>query len=289
MKQLKISSKQITTRESAALDKYLNDIGQVELLTPERETELAIEIKKGSEEAFSELVNANLRFVVSVAKQYQNQGLSLGDLINEGNLGLMKAAKRFDEEKGFKFISYAVWWVRQSILQALAEQARIVRLPLNRIGQNNKISKVYAQLEQVYEREPTADEVAAELGISTLDVIDARKSVNEPTLSLDKSFQQGEDGRLQDTIPNDDERPDSSMVNISLRSELESYMSTVLNEREEQVIREYFGVGAKTQRTLEEIGSDMGLTRERVRQVKEKSLEKLRAKCTDMWKNKFSE
>lgn len=286
MRQLKIS-KQITNRENASLDKYLHEIGQVKLLTSDEEVTLAVQIREGNEAALERLVNANLRFVVSVAKQYQNQGLSLGDLINEGNLGLMKAANRFDEKRGFKFISYAVWWIRQSILQALAEQARLVRLPLNQVGAHNKINRVWSELEQIYEREPTPEEVANEMQISQLDVINARKTSSEPTVSLDRNFQQGEEGRLQDTLPNDDEKPDNNLVRGSQRTELISFIG-ILSEREQQVLLTYFGIGCSPM-TLEEIGNRFNLTRERVRQIKEKAVKRLRKSCDKRWVGRFSD
>lgn len=291
MKQIKIN-KQISSRGSAALDTYLNEIGTIELLRPEREIELAVKIndKKNSEDALGELVNANLRFVVSVAKQFQNQGLSLGDLISEGNFGLIKAAKRFDEKKGFKFISYAVWWIRQSILQAISEQSKIIRIPLNKIGQVNKINKTCIHLEQKFEREPTADEVAEYLGVSASDVVDAKKTINDTLISLDKGFQQGEDTKLQDTLPNDGDRPDFELDNESLRKDLEKLFSSTLTKREAMVIELYYGLRREeTLKTLEEIGNIMSLTRERVRQIKEKALLKLRNVCKDKkWRDILS-
>lgn len=286
MRQLKIS-KQITNRESLSLDRYLHEIGQVDLLSPDDEVDLAKRIREGDEKALERLVNANLRFVVSVAKQYQNQGLSLGDLINEGNLGLMKAANRFDEKRGFKFISYAVWWIRQSILQALAEQARLVRLPLNQVGSHNKINRVWSDLEQIYEREATPEEVANEMQLPQLEVINARKTSNEPTISLDRNFQQGEEGRLQDTLSNEDKKPDSDLVNESLRKELLSFLD-FLSEREKQVLVCYYGIGRSVM-TLEEIGNEIGLTRERVRQIKEKGLKRLRRSCDKEWIGRFGD
>jgi RNA polymerase primary sigma factor len=269
------SSKQITTRESQSLDRYLQEIGRVELLDPEEEIELARRIKKGDQKALEKLTKANLRFVVSVAKQYQNQGLSLGDLINEGNLGLIKAAKRFDETRGFKFISYAVWWIRQSILQALAEQSRIVRLPLNRVGALNKIGKAFSTLEQEYEREPSASELAEELDMSLFEVADTLK-ISGRHLSMDAPFVQGEDNRLLDVIQ--DERapmPDHILIRESLSKEVERALNT-LTEREAEVIRLYFGLGREHSLTLEEIGEKFQLTRERVRQIKEKAIRRLR-------------
>jgi len=268
-------SKQYTNRESQSLDKYLQEIGKVELLTPEEEIDLARRIKKGDQKALEKLTKANLRFVVSVAKQYQNQGLSLGDLINEGNLGLIKAAKRFDETRGFKFISYAVWWIRQSILQALAEQSRIVRLPLNRVGALNKIGKAFSTLEQEFEREPSASELAEELDMSLFEVADTLK-ISGRHLSMDAPFAQGEDNRLLDVIQ--DERtplPDNELMRESLSKEVERALNT-LTDREAEVIRLYFGLGREHSLTLEEIGEKFQLTRERVRQIKEKAIRRLR-------------
>ncbi|GIV40367.1 MAG: RNA polymerase sigma factor RpoD [Thermonema sp.] len=274
MRQLKIS-KQITNRESQSLDKYLQEIGKVDLLTPEEEVELAKRIREGDQVALEKLTKANLRFVVSVAKQYQNQGLSLGDLINEGNLGLIKAAQRFDETRGFKFISYAVWWIRQSILQALAEQSRIVRLPLNRVGSLNKISKTYSELEQRYEREPSPEELAEELDVSPDEVIDTLK-ISGRHVSVDAPFVQGEENSLLDVLENDsEESPDTGLVNESLRREIQRALST-LSEREADVITLYFGLNGEHPLTLEEIGERFNLTRERVRQIKEKAIRRLR-------------
>jgi len=268
-------TKQYTNRESQSLDKYLQEIGKVDLLTPEQEIELAIRIKKGDQVALESLTKANLRFVVSVAKQYQNQGLSLGDLINEGNLGLIKAAKRFDETRGFKFISYAVWWIRQSILQALAEQSRIVRLPLNRVGALNKIGKAYSNLEQEFEREPSATELASELDMDITEVADTLK-ISGRHVSMDAPFAQGEDNRLLDVIQNDQQpTPDFSLMSESLRAEIERALST-LTEREAEVIKLYFGLNKEHSLTLEEIGERFNLTRERVRQIKEKAIRRLR-------------
>lgn len=268
-------TKQYTNRESQSLDKYLQEIGKVELLTPEQEIELAIEIKKGDQIALEKLVKANLRFVVSVAKQYQNQGLSLGDLINEGNLGLIKAAKRFDETRGFKFISYAVWWIRQSILQALAEQSRIVRLPLNRVGALNKIGRAYSNLEQEYEREPNANELASELAMDITEVSDALK-ISGRHVSVDAPFSQGEDNRLIDVLENDEQpSPDYTLMSDSLRNEIERALST-LTDREAEVIKLYYGLNKEHSLTLEEIGEKFNLTRERVRQIKEKAIRRLR-------------
>ncbi len=274
MRQLKIS-KQITNRESQSLDKYLQEIGKVDLLTPDEEVELAKRIKEGDQLALERLTKANLRFVVSVAKQYQNQGLTLGDLINEGNLGLIKAAQRFDETRGFKFISYAVWWIRQSILQALAEQSRIVRLPLNRVGSLNKISKTFSELEQKYEREPSPDELAEVLEITTNEVVDTLK-ISGRHISMDAPFIQGEENSLLDVLENDGEQtPDSELINDSLRREVQRALST-LTQREADVITQYFGLNGETAMTLEEIGEKFTLTRERVRQIKEKAIRRLR-------------
>ncbi len=270
-------TKQYTNRESQSLDKYLQEIGKYELLTPEEEVELAKKIKKGGVEgqrALERLVKANLRFVVSVAKQYQNQGLTLGDLINEGNLGLIKAATRFDETKGFKFISYAVWWIRQSILQALAEQSRIVRLPLNRVGALNKIGKKFSELEQKFEREPTTTELAEQLDMTVQDIQETIKIAGRH-LSVDQPLPQNEDNRLLDVIPNDQQpAPDYQLIQESLRIEIENLLTT-LPEREAQVIRLFYGIGC-AQLTLEEIGEKFNLTRERVRQIKEKAIRRLR-------------
>lgn len=274
MRQLKIS-KQITNRESQSLDKYLQEIGKVDLLTPDEEVELAKRIREGDQVALEKLTKANLRFVVSVAKQYQNQGLSLGDLINEGNLGLIKAAQRFDETRGFKFISYAVWWIRQSILQALAEQSRIVRLPLNRVGSLNKISKTFSELEQRYEREPSPDELAEVLDVTTAEVVDTMK-ISGRHVSMDAPFVQGEENSLLDVLENDtEETPDSGLMNDSLRREVQRALST-LTQREADVISLYFGLNGEHSMTLEEIGEKFNLTRERVRQIKEKAIRRLR-------------
>lgn len=267
-------TKQYTNRESQSLDKYLQEIGKVDLLTPEEEIDLARRIKKGDERALERLVKANLRFVVSVAKQYQNQGLSLGDLINEGNLGLIKAGKRFDETRGFKFISYAVWWIRQSILQALAEQSRIVRLPLNRVGALNKIGKKFSELEQEFEREPTAAELAEQLDMSLFEVAETLK-ISGRHLSVDAPFAQGEDNRLLDVLHNDQPPPDFSLMTESLKIEVRRALGT-LSEREATVLRKYFGIDTEHPLTLEEIGEEFGLTRERVRQIKEKAIRRLR-------------
>ncbi len=274
MRQLKIS-KQITNRESQSLDKYLQEIGKVDLLTPDEEVELAKRIKDGDQIALEKLTKANLRFVVSVAKQYQNQGLSLGDLINEGNLGLIKAAQRFDETRGFKFISYAVWWIRQSILQALAEQSRIVRLPLNRVGSLNKISKTFSELEQKYEREPSPEELADVLEVTTAEVVDTMK-ISGRHVSMDAPFVQGEENSLLDVLENDgEEMPDQGLMTDSLRREVQRALST-LTQRESDVITLYFGLNGEHAMTLEEIGEKFNLTRERVRQIKEKAIRRLR-------------
>lgn len=267
--------KQFTYRESQSLDKYLQEIGKVDLLTAEEEIELAIKIKEGDKKALEKLTKANLRFVVSVAKQYQNQGLSLGDLINEGNLGLIKAGKRFDETRGFKFISYAVWWIRQSILQALAEQSRIVRLPLNRVGALNKIGKAYSNLEQEFEREPSADELADELDMDVKEVTDTLK-ISSKHVSVDAPFSQGEENRLLDVIKNDEQpSPDNMLLSESLKTEIASALSS-LPEREAEVLRLYYGIETEHSMTLEEIGEKFNLTRERVRQIKEKAIRRLR-------------
>ena len=268
-------SKQFTNRDSHSLDKYLQEIGKVDLLTPDQEIDYSIKIKHGDQVALEKLVKANLRFVVSVAKQYQNQGLSLGDLINEGNLGLIKAAKRFDETRGFKFISYAVWWIRQSILQALAEQSRIVRLPLNRVGALNKIGKAYNNLEQEYEREPTAAEIANELEMDLDEVSETLKMSNKH-VSMDAPFSQGEENSLLDVLASDENPlPDTTLMSDSLKNEIERALST-LTEREAEVIRLYFGFDGEHSLTLEEIGEQFNLTRERVRQIKEKAIRRLR-------------
>ena len=268
-------AKQFTTRESQPLDKYLQEIGKVSLLTPEDEIKLAIRIRKGDRTALVQLTKANLRFVVSVAKQYQNQGLSLGDLINEGNLGLIKAAKRFDETRGFKFISYAVWWIRQSILQALAEQSRIVRLPLNRVGALNKIGKAYSNLEQEFEREPSPAEIAKELEMDIDEVSDTLK-ISGRHVSMDAPFIQGEENRLLDVIENEEHpAPDYFLMSESLKVEINRILST-LSDRESEVIKLYFGLNKEHSLTLEEIGERFNLTRERVRQIKEKAIIRLR-------------
>jgi len=274
MRQLKIS-KQITNRESQSLDKYLQEIGKVDLLTPDEEVDLAKRIREGDQAALEKLTKANLRFVVSVAKQYQNQGLSLGDLINEGNLGLIKAAQRFDETRGFKFISYAVWWIRQSILQALAEQSRIVRLPLNRVGSLNKISKTFSELEQKFEREPSPEELAEVLEVSTNEIVDTMK-ISGRHVSMDAPFVQGEENSLLDVLENDsEETPDSDLMVDSLRKEVQRALSTLI-QREADVVTYYFGLNGAHVMTLEEIGEKFNLTRERVRQIKEKAIRRLR-------------
>lgn len=262
-------------RANQSLEKYLQEIGEYDLLTTQEEIELARAIRRGEKEALEKLTKANLRFVVSVAKQYQNQGLSLGDLINEGNLGLIKAAERFDETRGFKFISYAVWWIRQSILQALAEQSRVVRLPLNRVGALNKIGKAYSNLEQKFEREPSAEEIAAELDMTPFEVTDTLK-MSGRHLSMDAPFNQGEDNRLLDILHNDNEPPpDTDLMGGSLKREIERALAT-LSPREAEVIRLYFGLNIEQPLTLEEIGEKFNLTRERVRQIKEKAIRRLR-------------
>nr|WP_111598561.1 RNA polymerase sigma factor RpoD/SigA [Chitinophaga skermanii] len=275
MRQLKIT-KSITNRESQSLEKYLQEIGKVDLITPEEEVNLAIRIKQGDQRALEKLTKANLRFVVSVAKQYQNQGLSLSDLINEGNLGLIKAAQRFDETRGFKFISYAVWWIRQSILQALAEQSRIVRLPLNKVGLSNKISKAYSQLEQEYEREPSPDELATILEINTEEV-EATLGVAARHVSMDAPFIDGEDNSLLDVLenPNASSADEELDHHDSLRREIERSLST-LTDRQKDVIMLYFGIAVEHPMSLEDIGEKFGLTRERVRQIKDKAITKLR-------------
>ena len=268
-------AKQFTNRESQSLDKYLQEIGKVDLLSPEDEIQLAIKIRKGDRSAFEQLTKANLRFVVSVAKQYQNQGLSVGDLINEGNLGLIKAASRFDETRGFKFISYAVWWIRQSILQALAEQSRIVRLPLNRVGTLNKIGKAYSNLEQEYEREPNSFELAKELQIDANEVTEALK-ISGRHISMDAPLTQGDENRLLDVVENEEyPAPDHMLMSESLKTEINRILST-LSDREAEVIKFYFGLNKEHSLTLEEIGERFNLTRERVRQIKEKAIRRLR-------------
>ena len=273
MRQLKIT-KSITNRESASLDKYLQEIGKENLITVEEEVELAQRIKKGDQKALEKLTRANLRFVVSVAKQYQNQGLSLPDLINEGNLGLIKAAEKFDETRGFKFISYAVWWIRQSILQALAEQSRIVRLPLNQVGSLNKINKAFSKFEQEFERKPSPEELADVLELPADKVADTLR-VSGRHISVDAPFVDGEDNSLLDVLINDDSPiADRSLLNESLTKEIDRALAT-LTERESDIIKLFFGIGIQ-EMTLEEIGEKFGLTRERVRQIKEKAIRRLR-------------
>jgi len=273
MRQLKIT-KSITNRESASLDKYLQEIGREELVSPEEEVELAQRIRKGDQEALEKLTRANLRFVVSVAKQYQNQGLSLPDLINEGNLGLIKAAEKFDETRGFKFISYAVWWIRQSILQALAEQSRVVRLPLNQVGSLNKINKALGKFEQENERQPSTEELAEMIEIPKDKIADTLR-VSGRHVSLDAPFVEGEDNSLQDVLPNNDSpMADKGLTNESLSTEIDRALQ-VLTPREREIIRSFFGIGCQ-EMTLEEIGERLDLTRERVRQIKEKAIRKLK-------------
>ena len=274
MRQLKIT-KQVTNRETASLDKYLQEIGKVDLITAEEEVELAQRVKQGDQLALEKLTKANLRFVVSVAKQYQNQGLTLPDLINEGKLGLIKAAQRVDETRGFKFISYAVWWIRQSILQALAEQSRIVRLPLNKIGSINKINKTYAFLEQSHERPPSAEEIANELDMTINDVKESMKNSGRH-VSMDAPLVEGEDSNLYDVLRSGESpNPDKELIHESLRTEIERALET-LTPREADVIKLYFGLGNHHPMTLEEIGETFDLTRERVRQIKEKAIRRLK-------------
>jgi RNA polymerase primary sigma factor len=275
MRQLKIT-KQVTNREAPSLDKYLREIGKVRLLTPDDEVKLVHKIRYGDRKALETLINANLRFVVSVAKQYQNQGLTLPDLINEGNLGLIKAANRFDETRGFKFISYAVWWIRQSILQSLAEQSRIVRLPLNKIGSINKINKAFTKLEQEFQREPMPEEIAGVLNLQT-SIVDESLNSSSYHISMDAPLKDDDksDNNLYDIlISNDTGTPDTSLIDSSLKVEIERTLST-LNDREAEMLRYYFGLNGMSAHTLEEIGEELDLTRERVRQVKEKALKKL--------------
>ena len=273
MRQLKIT-KSITNRESASLDKYLQEIGHEELVSVEEEVELAQRIRKGDRAALERLTKANLRFVVSVAKQYQNQGLSLPDLINEGNLGLIKAAEKFDETRGFKFISYAVWWIRQSILQALAEQSRIVRLPLNQVGSLNKINKAFSKFEQENQRRPSSEELAEKLDLPVEKVSDTLR-VSGRHVSVDAPFADGEENSLLDVLVNTDSpNADNSLINESLSLEVERTLST-LSQRESDILKYFFGIGCQ-ELTLEEIGDKFGLTRERVRQIKEKAIRKLR-------------
>lgn len=273
MRQLKITQS-ITNRESQSLDKYLHEIGKVDLITAEEEVILAQKIREGDQAALERLTKTNLRFVVSVAKQYQNQGLTLGDLINEGNLGLIKAAKRFDETKGFKFISYAVWWIRQSILQAIAEQSRIVRLPLNQVGSLSKISKAFSKLEQEFEREPSPEELADTLE-TTVEKISDTLSNSGRHVSMDAPFVQGEENTLLDVLENNDPNTDSNLINESLSEEIKRSLST-LTEREREIIVLFFGLSTNHPLSLEEIGEKFNLTRERVRQIKDKALQRLR-------------
>lgn len=273
MRQLKIT-KSITNRESASLDKYLQEIGHEPLISVEEEVELAQRIRQGDKEALERLTRANLRFVVSVAKQYQNQGLTLPDLINEGNLGLIKAAEKFDETRGFKFISYAVWWIRQSILQALAEQSRIVRLPLNQVGSINKINKALAKFEQEHERQPTVDELA-EMIDQTADKVADTMRVSSRHVSIDAPFVEGEDNSLLDVLPNDDSpNADRGLMKESLATDIDRILSC-LSKREIRIIKAFFGIGQQ-ELTLEEIGEQENLTRERVRQIKEKAIRKIK-------------
>jgi len=273
MRQLKIT-KQVTNRDTPSLDKYLQEIGRVDLISPEEEVILARKIRAGDTEALKKLVNANLRFVVSVAKQYQNQGMSLPDLINEGNLGLIKAASRFDETRGFKFISYAVWWIRQAILQALAEQSRIVRLPVNKIGSINRINKAFARLEQTYEREPSSQEIADMLEMVPEDVKESLRT-NGRTVSMDAPISTDEENNMYDVMQSSDTpSPDKNLINESLAWEIDRALST-LSPREAKVLKLYFGLGMKHPFTLEEIGEELRLTRERVRQIKEKAIKRI--------------
>lgn len=276
MRQLKIT-KSITNRESQSLEKYLQEIGKVELISPEEEVKLATLIKQGDQRALDRLTKANLRFVVSVAKQYQNQGLSLPDLINEGNVGLIKAAQRFDETRGFKFISYAVWWIRQSILQALAEQSRIVRLPLNKVGLTNRIQKAYSLLEQQYEREPSAEELAEVLDMD-LEEVSATLGINSRHVSMDSPLSEGEESTLIDVLENPNaEKTDNELDHVeSLKTEIDRSLKT-LTERQKEVICFFFGIGVDHPMSLEDIGEKFSLTRERVRQIKDKAITKLRA------------
>jgi RNA polymerase primary sigma factor len=271
--QLKIA-KQITNRETKSLDKYLQDIGKINMITMDEEVRLAVRIRDGDKIAIQKLANANLRFVVSVAKQYQNFGLALGDLINEGNVGLIRAASRFDETRGFKFISYAVWWIRQAIMQALAEQARVVRLPLNRVGALNKLSKRYAELEQKHQRDPSSEELSESLGVSDEEVR-LSFSISGRTLSLDAPFGDGEENCMLDTIAGSHEPPDNKLIIDSLQGEIARALAT-LTQRESEVISLYFGLSGGASMTLEEIGEKFNITRERVRQIKEKATHRLR-------------
>ena len=274
MRQLKIV-KQVTNRESKSLDKYLQDISKIDLITAQEEVELAQRIREGDQAALEKLTKANLRFVVSVAKQYQNQGLTLPDLINEGNLGLVKAAKRFDETRGFKFISYAVWWIRQSILQALAEQARVVRLPLNKIGTINRIKKTFSYLEQAHERPPSPEEIAKELDMTVSEVKQSLKNIG-PHVSMDAPLKEGETSSLYDVInAKENPKPDKGLMHHSLNTEINRALDT-LTPREADIVRLYYGIGDEPTMTLEEIGNAFDLTRERVRQIREKAIRKLR-------------
>ena len=278
-------TKQFTNRDSQSLDKYLQEIGKVDLITPEQEIELASRIKKGDKYALDMLTKANLRFVVSVAKQYQNRGLPLTDLINEGNLGLIKAAQKFDETRGFKFISYAVWWIKQSIMQAIADQSRMVRIPLNRIGALNRIAKVANQLEQELERAPSTEEIAGQLEMNA-DEVDYALRISGNHISVDAPLKKGEDGKnsLLDIMPNNQQAaPDVDLIKESLKRDIESSLAT-LTEREAEVLRLYFGIGRENSLTLEEIGEMLNLTRERVRQIKEKALVRLRhsSRCKNL-------
>ena len=274
MRQLKIT-KQVTNRESKSLDKYLQDIGKISLITADEEVELAQRIRKGDQVALDKLTTANLRFVVSVAKQYQNQGLTLPDLINEGNAGLVKAAKRFDETRGFKFISYAVWWIRQAILQALAEQSRIVRLPLNKIGSINKINKTYSSLEQLHQRPPSAEEIATELDMTITEVKTSMKNSGRH-LSMDAPFKEGENSNLYDVVQSGESpKPDNSLMKESLNEEIKRALNT-LSDRESHVIKLYYGLDNEAPMSLVEIGETFDLTRERVRQIREKGIRRLR-------------
>jgi len=282
MKQLKIT-KQVTNRDSQSLDRYLKEIGQVELITPEDEVNLAREIKNGNQEALDRLVKANLRFVVSVAKQYQNSGLSLQDLINEGNVGLIRAAKRFDETRGFKFISYAVWWIRQSIMQAIAENSRIVRVPANKNEISRKINGEFSRLEQEFQREPTPEEIAESMGLSTSDVKQILGILGKTAISLDNTFSDDDDTRISDVIvATDSPSPDKELIETSLKIEIERTLKT-LSRREADVIRYYYGINAEML-NLEEIGERLGLTRERVRQIKEKAIRRLKhtSRCKNL-------
>jgi RNA polymerase primary sigma factor len=276
MRQLKIS-KQVTNRDAMSLDKYLHEIGKIELLSPEKEVELSKRIRCGDREAFETLISANLRFVVSVSKQYQNQGLSLSDLINEGNLGLIKAAEKFDETRGFKFISYAVWWIRQSVLQALAEHARIVRLPLNKIGSISKVNRTFSKLEQQYQREPTTEELASVLDMNP-HIIENSLSLSGLHISMDAPLREDEETNMYDVLLNDEfPGSDNELIKGSLRQEIERSLSTI-SQREADILRYFFGLNNYPILTLEEVGEKLLLTRERVRQIKEKAIKKLKNK-----------